>query len=220
MTDTGIETPREPNRTAGQRVFKVRGMDCAEEVAVLKDVVGPVVGGASRLSFDILNGRMTVAAEAAADDFQVKTAVAKTGMQAERWSDQGRHERADDGRRLRTTLTAISGAFTLGGFAAHVALAGSIGAALGSEGAGLAYDVPLPSRLMYGIAIVCGARFVAPKAWFAVRRLRPDMNLLMTIAVVGAVLIGEWFEAATVSFLFALSLTLEAWSVSRARHAI
>ena len=50
MTHTGIEAPREPNRPAERRVFKVRGMDCAEEVAVLKDVVGPVVGGADRLS--------------------------------------------------------------------------------------------------------------------------------------------------------------------------
>ncbi len=220
MTQTGIETPSERSRTAERRVFKVRGMDCAEEVAVLKDVVGPVVGGATNLSFDILNGRMTVAAEAAVDDRLVKSAVAKTGMQAERWNDQGGDEHADDGRRLRTILTVISGTLTLAGFVTHTVLAGSVGPALGSEGAGLAHDVPWISRLMYAIAIVCGAWFVAPKASFAVRRLRPDMNLLMTIAVVGAVLIGEWFEAATVSFLFALSLALEAWSVSRARHAV
>jgi Cd2+/Zn2+-exporting ATPase len=75
-------------------------------------------------------------------------------------------------------------------------------------------------RLIYAAAIVCGAWFVAPKAWFALRRMRPDMNLLMTIAVIGAILIGEWFEAATVAFLFALSLTLEAWSVARARRAV
>src|SRR5262245_20413761 len=40
--------------------FKIRGMDCAEEVAVLKREVGSVVGGEDRLAFDILNGRMAV----------------------------------------------------------------------------------------------------------------------------------------------------------------
>ena len=84
-------------------------MDCADEVAVLKDVVGPVVGGADRLSFDILNGKMTVAAEASVDDREVKTAVAKTGMQAERWKDERGNEHADDGRRSHVILTVFAG---------------------------------------------------------------------------------------------------------------
>jgi Cd2+/Zn2+-exporting ATPase len=46
------------------------------------------------------------------------------------------------------------------------------------------------------------------------------MNLLMTFAVTGAIVIGEFLEAATVAFLFALSITLEAWSVGRARRAV
>jgi Cd2+/Zn2+-exporting ATPase len=44
--------------------------------------------------------------------------------------------------------------------------------------------------------------------------------LLMTIAVIGAMFIDEWFEAATVSFLFSLSLAIESWSIGRARHGI
>ena len=65
-----------------------------------------------------------------------------------------------------------------------------------------------------------GARFVVVKALSAARRLRPDINLLMVIAVCGALGIGEWFEAATVTFLFSLSLALEGWSIGRARRAI
>ena len=38
--------------------FKVTGMDCAEEIAVLKRSVGPVVGGEDKLPFDILNAKM------------------------------------------------------------------------------------------------------------------------------------------------------------------
>ena len=52
------------------------------------------------------------------------------------------------------------------------------------------------------------------------RRLRPDINLLMVVAVAGAIGIGEWFEAAAVSFFFALALALEAWSLGRARRAV
>ena len=45
---------------SGCRSFGVQGLDCAEEVAVLRRAVGPLVGGADNLAFDVLNGRMTV----------------------------------------------------------------------------------------------------------------------------------------------------------------
>lgn len=202
-----------------RRVFGVSGMDCAEEVAILKDVLGPLVGGAEHLSFDILNGRMTVTG-ASLDDVSLARAVSRTGMRAERWTGERTSAAPNDNRRVRAGLTTASGLLTIAGFVAHVAVAGDVASALGSEGAGLTEQVPTLARLLYGGAIATGAWYVAPKGWFALRRLRPDMNLLMTVAVIGALVIGEWFEAATVSFLFALSLALEAWSIARARRAV
>ena len=195
-------------------------MDCADEVAILRRHVGPLVGGDARLSFDLLKGRMSVVAAPGLTSDSVGAAVAQTGMRAEPWLDAPLAGRAIGRRVSRTVLTVASGCFTAAGFALHAALVGSVSTALGSEGAGLSHAVPAPVQVTYALAIVAGIWFVLPRAWFAIRSLRPDMNLLMTIAVIGAIAIGEWSEAATVSFLFAVSLALEGWSVGRARRAV
>lgn len=203
--------------------FRIRGMDCAEEVDTLKRALGPLVGGEHRLTFDLLRGKMAVegTSVAAAD---IVRAVNKAGMKAEPWVETAKTRRKRDGkvwfRDGRAMVTILSGVLTLAGFVLHAILRGGFADALGSEGLGQTHDVPLPARLVYLTAVAVGGWFVAPKALLAVRRLRPDMNLLMTIAVIGAVIIGEWFEAALVAFLFALSLALEAWSVGRARRAV
>ncbi len=197
------------------------GLCCADEVAVLKKAIGPVVGGEERLSFDILNGRVTVAQERSdvLDDAVVK-AVAGTGMKAVLWTTRSKEDDTGVLRRQQIYSTAGSGIALLAGFLLHMASIGSVTAALQLFVSHAETPTSSPAIAAYVLAIVLGARFAAVKAWFAVRDLRCDMYLLMMVAIAGAMLIGEWFEAATVAFLFAVSLTLESWSVGRARRAI
>lgn len=202
--------------------FKISGMDCAEEVAVLKREVGPVVGGEQNLSFEILNAKMTVTSDSASSE-QIIQAVAKTGMRAELWTENvGSSQdavRDAQSRNTRFALTAASGCLIIAGFAVHAVRVGSISAAFSDDG-GATSAIPMASMALYSVAILSGAWLVLPKAWLAILRFRPDMNFLMIVAVAGAVALGQWFEAASVAFLFALSLTIEAWSVCRARRAV
>ena len=176
-----------------KRQFKIRGLDCAEEVAILKRQLGPVAGEAN-LSFDVLRGRLTVYG-AVPEDAEVVRLVAQTGMSAELW-DASRPE--VPASKLRDYFMLGSGVALLGGYAASAPM----------------------DRALFAVAALLGGWFILPKAWFAARHLRPDMNFLMTAAVGGAIAIGDYAEAATVAFLFAVSNSLEAWSVGRARRAV
>lgn len=203
--------------------FRIHGMDCADEVAILRRELEPLVKVPERLSFDILRGKMLVdPGDPAISHAQVVEAVNRTGMRAELWRDE-KPALADTsfwGRRKRTVLTAMSGILAIAAFANHAAQVGFLDA-LGSEGTGMSESaVPVASVLMYAAGMLAGGWYILPRAFAALIRLRPDMNLLMAIAVIGAAAIGEWFEAGVVTFLFAVSLALESWSVSRARRAV
>jgi len=202
--------------------YRIHGMDCADEIAALKREVGPLVGE-DKLAFDLLNGRMSIdMVPDAALEARIEKAVARAGLRAEPWTEAGNvgAAQADERRRrAQSWLTAVSGVFAALGFAVHAWLGGGIIAAF-EAGEHALGSTPLPSIVLYSIAVLCAVRYVAPKAWLAAKRLRPDMNLLMVIAIAGAIAIGAWFEAATVSFFFALALALETWSLGRARRAV
>lgn len=67
--------------------------------------------------------------------------------------------------------------------------------------------------------LLCGLT-VYRKGWIALTNRNLNINALMSIAVTGAILIGEWPEAAMVMFLFAVAELIEARSLDRARNAI
>ena len=69
-------------------------------------------------------------------------------------------------------------------------------------------------------AMLAGGWFLLPKAGRAILKLRPDINLLVVIAAIGASVIGEFIEAAAVVFLFGVAEWLEGWADRRARRAV
>ncbi len=75
------------------------------------------------------------------------------------------------------------------------------------------------TAFLAGAGMLAGGWFLLPKAWRAIRRLRPDINLLVVIAAIGASVIGEWVEASAVVFLFGVAEWLEGWADRRARRA-
>lgn len=200
-------------------MFKVRGMDCAEEVAILKRALKEYAAEEDDLGFDLLNGKLTVSlAHEGVTAEAIEEAIGKTGMQAIRWdrwqaSQSGSKTESLWTRRGRLIMCAVSGAF----LAVYAVLwTGMLFTGIETTSG---YAMFAMRALLAG-AVVSGGWFVFPKALYSARKMRPDMNLLMTVAVAGALVIGEWFEAATVTFLFALALLLESWSVGRARKAI
>ena len=200
--------------------FRIEEMDCAEEVEILKREVGEVAGVLD-LDFDLLNRRLTVNYDPdRTGPDALRKSIAATGMKAVPWEYVVEEITPSAWQRYgRPGMACISGVLLLGGFSSHLILHGSVMHAL-VAGHSAGHTLPLVSIIFYLGSIITGAWFVAPRALAAARRFRPDMNLLMTVAVIGAVTIGEWLEAAMVTFLFAVALLLEHWSVGHARKSI
>jgi len=198
------------HRSIDAMELRIHGMDCAEEVAALKRELIPLVGDEQRLRFDLVRGKLSIELDdSRPSDTELFAAIKRAGLSAELWQTQRSNDRQTPfwRRYHREWLTGLSGLMTVVGLSLQ--LASSTGTTLRLVAIGC-----------YLLAIAAGFYLVIPKAFRAVLALRPDMNLLMSIAVLGAIFIGEWFEAATVACLFSFSLLLESWSIGRARRAI
>jgi Cd2+/Zn2+-exporting ATPase len=183
-----------------ESVFKIDGMDCHEEVAILERRLTRLTG-LEALAADVVSQRLTVKYDAAKlTTSNIAEAVAQTGMRAWLEHEEPRPAAASP---WRERVLWISG----------VALAAGLVLQFAGIAPGLVW-------LPYAAAIVSGGIFTARRAITSLRSRVLDINVLMLVAVAGAIALGEWSEGASVVFLFALAQVLETRAMDRARGAI
>jgi Cd2+/Zn2+-exporting ATPase len=184
-----------------ESTFKVEGMDCHEEVAILQSRLNRLAG-LEALDADVIGQRLRIKYDAAKlSTGSIAEAVAQTGMRA--WLEHEEPALVGPSTNSRLRLLIGSGAsFALGLAAPFLGVPAT-----------LAW---IPLALSIGL----GGTFTARRALLSLRSGVLDINTLMVFAVIGAMVLGEWSEAASVVFLFALAQLLESRAMDRARGAI
>jgi Cd2+/Zn2+-exporting ATPase len=182
-----------------EETFRVQGMDCSEEVAAIERALKPI-GGVLDIRANLVSSTVSIYHDGSARSAKLIEAINRSGVKVQ--MDETSSNRSHVS--LASCLVGTSGLFT------------GIGIAL----QWLGLKETLWPDVAFTIAIVAGGTLVFPKALRSLKTFSLDMNVLMTVAVVGAVAIGEHAEGAAVVFLFSLSELLESWSVGRARRAI
>ncbi|MBB1624385.1 copper-translocating P-type ATPase [Achromobacter sp. UMC71] len=182
--------------------LRIGQMDCpTEETLIRKKLDG--MDEVHALDFNLMQRILTVVhAEGALD--RVVAAIHSLGMTPEPLAD-------DDAARTPAPAAAPVNWWAIGGAGALAALSEA------SHFAGMHWGVT--AALAVAAILACGISTYR-KGWIAVRNGNLNINALMSIAVTGAVLIGQWPEAAMVMFLFNVAELIEARSLDRARNAI
>ena len=187
--------------------IRVEGLDCPVEVAALRAALEKAPG-VGTLGFDLIHGVLTVDydPEATEPPTLIRRIATRAGMKAE----------------LAGSPEVASSWWTRHGRWASIGASGLlllVGVILDHLGMMTRTTVAAP-MVFYALAIVAGGLDLAPKAARSLRQFRLDIHVLMGAAILGAIALGQWDEAATVAFLFGLSEGLEALSVNRARSAV
>jgi Cd2+/Zn2+-exporting ATPase len=76
------------------------------------------------------------------------------------------------------------------------------------------------STVLYLASVLFGAYHFARKGLYALKTFSLGINFLMSLAILGAIVIEEYVEAASLAFLFSLAELLEEFSVERARRSL
>lgn len=177
--------------------FKLSGMDCADEVSAIQNALK--IDGVRKIAANLMNETVTINHARTLSPDTLRLKINSTGVKVV--TEASKSFFADHKKRI--LLVAVSGL--------------TLGVGLLADGLGVSESLSL---LLFALSTLIGGTLIFPKALRALSKSHLDMNVLMTIAVVGAFAIREYSEAASVVFLFALAELLEALSVSRARQAI
>lgn len=188
-------------------------MDCASEESEIRRAVEGVPGVLG-LRFQLGERSLRIAGEPQAALAAVE-AIRNSGFEVHAWPDATESSNAGDGADHGHDTSTGSGLTRL---LAALALA--------TAAEGLSFLVPDAHWSKWvGLAVAAAAIALAGFSTFskgltALRHGRLNINALMSVAVAGAFVIGQWPEAAMVMALYAIAELIEARSVDRARNAI
>jgi len=196
-----------------ETTLAITGMDCADCAETLEKGVGALAGVHTvRVDFALGKMHLEYQPERVGPD-QIVTAIRKLGYDVAEGRPEVRPQAEPRGWRALAS-------FLLSDPRARLALAAGLAWLVGA-GAGLLPGAALIARACYLLAVLSGGVYPIRAGWMALRTGRGlDMNVLMSLAVAGALAIGQWSEAAAVITLFALGEALEAFTMDRARAGI
>ena len=184
-----------------ESTFKIEGMDCHEEVAILEHRLKRLTG-LEALDADVMGQRLRIKYDAAKlSTGSIAEAVAQTGMRA--WLEHEEPAPVAASAATRQRLLILSGtSFAAGLAASYLGVPGTV------------------TWIPFALSIGLGGVFTAQRAILSIGSGILDIYVLMAVAVIGAMALGEWSEAASVVFLFSLAQLLESRAMDRARGAI
>ncbi len=199
---------------ANTRRFRIATMDCAAEESEIRRAVDPIAG-IQNLRFDL--GRRLLDLSGTPDAVQqAEAAMRRIGFDPQPVAEPTTAAAAG------TLAESPEGPAPFG--AGLWRLVAALLLALGAETLSFFTPDQLPWRIAT-MALALGAIALAgldtyKKGFAALRAGRLNINALMTVAVTGAFVIGQWPEAAMVMALYAIAELIEARAVDRARNAI
>ncbi|MCC2645174.1 MAG: heavy metal translocating P-type ATPase, partial [Burkholderiales bacterium] len=192
--------------TMNTTIFKVPGLDCPAEEALIRNKLKNI-NEIKDLQFNFINQELKITHNLSTVK-TIQTAIAEIGMQA------NLKDTATSAKPLNASKKANFKKWLLIIVSGILALAAEITAYIqGSEKSALVFVLSL-----LAIALTGGPTF--KKGFIALRTVTLNINFLMMVAICGAVLIGEWPEAAMVTVLFTLAEVIERYSLDKSRMAI